>query len=93
MADGSRPVTTSGRPASGPMPSPGTLKALTDVALYEIDEKVCAAILARRPIIAEKLAEILAQRSQAGTPADSPDHKQQRGARVFLNAIQTILRA
>ncbi|MDF2997618.1 MAG: small mechanosensitive ion channel [Xanthobacteraceae bacterium] len=72
---------------------PGTLKALTDVALYEIDEKVCAAILARRPIIAEKLAEILAQRSQAGTPADSPDHKQQRGARVFLNAIQTILRA
>jgi CRP-like cAMP-binding protein len=72
---------------------PGTLKALTDVAIYEIDERVCAAILARCPITAEKLAETLAQRSQAGTPADSPDHKQQRGARVFLNAIQTMLRA
>ena len=72
---------------------PGTLKTLTDVTAYEIDDDMIESVLGRRPIIAEKLAETFTERERPGAAADAQDPKHEGGARVFLNAIQTILRA
>ncbi len=45
---------------------PATLTALTDVTIYEIDDGTISAVLGRRPILAEKLAETFMQRGQVG---------------------------
>ncbi len=43
---------------------PGTLKTLTDVSAYEIDDNMISSVLGRRPIIAEKLAETFTERER-----------------------------
>jgi small-conductance mechanosensitive channel len=72
---------------------PATLTALTDVTIYEIDDGTISAVLGRRPILAEKLAETFMQRGQVGNSDGAQALKHEGGAHVFLNAIQTILRA
>lgn len=72
---------------------PATLKALTDVMIYEIDDDTIGSVLGRRPVLAARLAETFAQRGHAATSTEAQGAKHEGGARVFLNAIQTILRA
>ena len=70
-----------------------TLKALSHVVVYEIDQNCFAPLLLDRPEMAEDLAEILSARIAA--TGESGTHGQQHASSksVLLKAIQTVFHA
>jgi CRP-like cAMP-binding protein len=67
-----------------------TLRALTHVTVYEIDQQSFAPLLDARPAIAEEIAARLSARVDYLRHLPLATIKQERSARAFLKAIRTI---
>jgi small-conductance mechanosensitive channel len=67
-----------------------TLEALTRVTVYEIDQQAFTPLLADRPAMAEDFALSLSRRAEQVQAGAAEGPQQERSARTFLKAIQTI---
>ena len=70
-----------------------TLRAMTLVAVYEIDQRSIAPLLLDRPEMAEDLAAILATRVSAFGDSGTPEHQSASSNFALLTAIQAAFRA
>jgi small-conductance mechanosensitive channel len=67
-----------------------TLKALTAVSVYEIDQQSFAQLLAERPAIAEEVAAILSADTQNTDKLTTPPTGHEHSASAFLKSIRSI---
>ncbi|TPJ73682.1 mechanosensitive ion channel [Mesorhizobium sp. B2-5-13] len=69
-----------------------TLRALTHVVVYEIDQTSFAPLLVARPEMAEDLAAVLATGMSASGESGAPEQQHARSRSALIKAIQTVFR-
>jgi CRP-like cAMP-binding protein len=70
-----------------------TLRAMSHVVVYEIDQKSFAPLLLDRPEMAEDLAAILASGMSASGESSKPGQQHANSRSALLKAMQTIFRS